>query len=252
MKKLLIFVFVALSFFFVSTVSASSYGWGFNRNNNNKTPDIGKYQSIIEGTDSCYVGNTEDKVVYLTFDAGYDNGNIPKILEVLNEKNVYVTFFLTGDFLVREEGLVRLIDSYGHIIANHSWSHKNIANLSKIELTNEVLKFENKIEQILQKQTVKFFRPPAGNFNRDSLMQLKEMGYKTFFWSIAYKDWINGETKSRENPTDHIIRNIHNGAIILLHSVSNDNLEALPDIIDNIKAKGYEIQNLDAIKSSGN
>lgn len=250
MKKILIFVFAALSLFFISTVNASGYGWGFKRNDNHETPDIGKYQEIIKDTDSFYIGDPNQKVVYLTFDAGYDNGNIPKILDILQEKQVYATFFLTGDFLVREEGLTKMIDSYGHIIGNHSWSHKHLSTLSKDGIKEEVVKFEDKYKELFGKDTYKFFRPPAGDFNRESLMYLKELGYKTFFWSIAYKDWVNGE--KTENPKEHIMKNIHNGAIILLHSVSDANVEHLGEIIDSIRAEGYEIKNLDAIKSSGN
>lgn len=252
MKKLLFSVFMILGFLLIPAVSAASYGWGFKRNDNHETPDIGKYAQEIEGTSSYYIGDEKEKVVYLTFDAGYDNGNMEKILKTLKEKDVKSTFFLTGDFLTRESELVKMIDEDGHIVANHSWGHKNITTLSKENLQKELTKVEDKYKELTGKDMVKFFRPPAGNFNKQSLKIIQELGYKTFFWSIAFKDWERGKSQGLQFSYDSVINNLHNGAIILMHTVSDDNVNALSLIIDGIRNAGYKIENLDQIKGSGN
>src|SRR5690554_8233653 len=114
----------------MSIPSTLAYGWGFKRNSTNVVPDIGKYANEIEGTSSYYVGNPDEKIVYLTFDAGYDNGVLGKILDVLNEKDVKSTIFVTGDFLVREQELTLRMAYEGHTVGNHTWKHKNITKLT--------------------------------------------------------------------------------------------------------------------------
>lgn len=251
MKRGFIFVFLILGFVFIPSVSAKSYGWGFRRNSNHETPDVGSYEDEIEGTNSFYVGNIASKHVYLTFDAGYDNGNMEKLLDVLKQKGVKSTFFLTGDFLTRFRPLVERIDKEGHIVGNHTWGHKDITSLTQEELATELTKVEEAYQRITGKEMVKAFRPPAGSFNKTSLNRIKECGYTTFFWSIAFKDWINNP-RGKEYSYQNVIDNLHDGAIILLHTVSNDNVEALPMIIDEIRAQGYTIENLDSIINSGN
>lgn len=245
LKKL--FVFILLFFITYPTLNASEYGWGFKRNNEHKTPDIGKYAKIIEGTSSYYVGPTNQKVVYLTFDAGYDNGVMGKILDVLKEKNVKATFFITGDFVVREQELVKRLANEGHIVANHSWSHRYITRLNDEELKEDLEKVEIEYEKLTNKPMTKFFRPPAGVFNRESLLKVQKWGYITFFWSLAYKDWDTGNQRGGDFAYKSVMDNLHNGAIILMHTVSTDNLNALPRIIDDIRKQGYVIGNLDEL-----
>lgn len=249
MKRLIGKFFVFILFFFITIplVSASEYGWGFKRNNEHKTPDIGFYAKVIEGTNSYYVGSDHKKVVYLTFDAGYDNGVMGKMLDVLKEKNVQATFFLTGDFIVREQELLKRLANEGHIVANHSWSHRYITRLNDEELRYELEKVEEEYEKITNKKMSKFFRPPAGVFNRESLLKVQKMGYTTFFWSLAYKDWETNNQRGADFAYNSVMDNLHNGAIILMHTVSTDNLEALPRVIDDIRKKGYVIENLDQL-----
>lgn len=240
-KFLILLSTIMLSFV---KVSQTSYGWGFSKNNNHIQPYIGKYQEEINDTNSYYVGDKEKKEVYLTFDAGYDNGNLEKILNVLKEKDVQGTFFITGDFLNRFSDLVIKINDDGHIIGNHTWSHKNITKLSSEEIENELLKVEKKFEEITGDKIDKYFRPPAGVFNKSSLNTIKDNGYNTIFWSIAYKDWETNKKGDVNYSVDSVIDNLHNGAIILLHTVSRENAEALPIIIDRIREEGYSIKSL--------
>ena len=243
MKKFIVSLFV-FSFMFLISSKTFAYGWGFSKNSHHLSPEIGFYKEEIKDTDSYYLGNTNEKEIYLTFDAGYDNGVLSGILDILKEKNVKSTFFVTGDFLTREKELVKRIVNEGHIIGNHTWNHKNITKISKDELKEELEKVEKEYYNITGKEMIKFFRPPEGEFNKEALMNLKNLGYKTFFWSIAYKDWDTNNQKGGDYGYKMIMDNIHNGAIVLLHTVSKDNLECLPKVIDELRNDGYKIKNL--------
>lgn len=247
MRKVFISLIFIMSFLISIPNVKAANGWGFNRNNNHTTPDIGRYKEEIEGTSSYYIGDSTKKDIYLTFDAGYDNGTLPLILDVLKEKNVKVTVFVTGDFLKRERDLVERIANEGHIVGNHTYNHKDITKLSVEQLEKEIKHVEDEYFKITNKDMIKLFRPPEGSFDKKSLKNVQNLGYKTFFWSIAYKDWDTKNQNGKEYVYNHIMDNIHNGAIILMHSVSKDNLEALPMVIDSIRNEGYTFKNLDSI-----
>lgn len=246
MKKLitigLVFCLVLIG---MPLLNAASYGWGFKKNKDHQCPNIGIYASEIEGTSSYYVGNTNEKTIYLTFDAGYDNGVLPGILDVLKSKNLQCTFFVTGDFIKRESELLLRMVNEGHIIGNHTWSHKHITTLSFEALEAEIKKVEDAYTNLTQKEMIKFFRPPAGEFNRESLLNVQKLGYSTIFWSLAYQDWEANKQRGGEYAYKSVMDYLHNGAIILMHTVSKDNLDALPRIIDDIRYQGYTIENLD-------
>ena len=245
MNKILIFL--STIFLSIIPVSTKSYGWGFSKNNNHTQPYIGKYKEEIEGTNSYYVGDENEKCVYLTFDAGYDNGNLIKILDILDTKEVTATFFLTGDFLERFSDLTIEITRRNHIVGNHTWSHKNITSLSETELENDRKKVEKKFYELTGKKINNYFRPPAGVFNKNSLTTVKNLGYNTIFWSIAYKDWDTSNQTNTNKSIESVVNNLHNGAIILLHTVSDSNVKSLPIIIDKIREEGYEIKSLDSL-----
>lgn len=229
----------------ITTVNSKSFGWGFSKNNNHTQPYIGSYEQEIADTNSYYVGDKDQKIVYLTFDAGYDNGNLIKILDVLDEKDVVGTFFITGDFLTRFSDLVIEINNRGHNVGNHTWSHKNITKLNSNEIKEELEKVEAEYKKLTGKSIDYYFRPPEGVFNNESLKVIKELNYSTIFWSIAYKDWDTNKQGNVDKAVSSVINNLHNGAIILLHTVSEDNVKALPIIIDQIRTNGYEIASID-------
>ena len=205
-------------------------------------PEIGRYQAIIEGTSSYYVGDTTKKEVYLTFDAGYDNGEMPKILDTLNTKKVRATFFITGDFVNRfPELCLRL--AFG----NHSYGHRLIPGISAGDLHNEIDKLADKYYRLTGRAMSPYFRPPAGEFDRASLLKVQAMGLKTVFWSIAFRDWLTNEQKGSQHSYDSVIDNLHNGAIILLHTVSQSNSDALGKIIDEIRNQGYVFKTVEEL-----
>ena len=139
------------------------------------------------------------------------------------------------------------INKRGHIVGNHTWSHKNITSLSKTQIEEELKKVETKYYELTGEQMKKYFRPPAGVFNKESLNVIKENGYTTLFWSIAYKDWDTNNQTNIDKSVNSVIENLHNGAIILLHTVSDANVDALPIIIDKIREEGYEICNINEL-----
>ena len=179
LKKSFLLLFITFLFIISSNIKVGAAGWGFRKNPNHLPPEIGSYQSIIEDTNSFYIGK-DPKKIYLTFDAGYDNGTLTSILDVLKDKGVKATFFVTGDFIKRFSELTLKMIEDGHIVANHSYSHRSINKLSKEELKSDLNKLEDSYYQLTNKEMVKVFRPPKGEFDRQSLMNLKEFSMKKF------------------------------------------------------------------------
>ena len=236
------FLFIISFYIFCLQISVEAAGWGFSKNPNHLPPEIGKYADVIKDTNSYYIG--DEKNIYLTFDAGYDNGNLEGILDVLKNKKVKATFFVTGDFVNRFSDLTKRMVEEGHIVANHSYSHRSITSLNNEELASDLSKLENDFKNVTGVEMVKVFRPPKGEFDRKSLISLKELGYKTVFWSIAYADWAKEHQRGKDYSYTSVINNLHPGAIILMHTVSTSNKEALPDIIDEIRKQGYEFSDV--------
>lgn len=243
MSKFLIFFL-----FFINTFTVN--GWGFKKNNTHTTPSIGSFEKILEGTDSYYVGDTNEKVVYLTFDVGYDNGNLNDILDTLDKYNVRGTFFLTGDFVNRYHDLVIRLSLSNHLICNHSYGHKNITKLSKSELKEDLLKLEEAYYSVTNKRLSSYFRPPEGEFDNSSLKNVNDLGYTNVFWSVAWIDWLTNNQKGAKYSYDSYVNNLHPGAIVLMHTVSSSNNEALPKIIEYTLNLGYSFKTVDEIKKS--
>ena len=238
MKKYKIIVVLFISFLlFLVSKGANAYGFGVKKNTEHKQPDIGIYKGILDSVGGIYVGDKDKKNIYLTFDCGYENGYTEKILDVLKEKNVNATFFLTGHYIDSAKDLVLRMKDDGHVLANHSNLHKNITTLNRGQIEEEIKGLEIKYNNLTGSSLTKFFRPPAGNFDQKSLEVVKDLGYVPLFWSVAYKDWDH--KNGLDFTVQEVCKNIHNGAIILLHAVSSDNAQALSSIIDKLQAEGY-------------
>lgn len=229
------------------TTKVNAYGWGFTRNNNHTSPNIGSYEEIIKDTDSYYLGDVNKKTLYLTFDAGYDNGVLDEIINVLNEKNIKASFFITGDFIKRFPDLVIKLEEQGHLMCNHSYSHRSINKMSKDEIKTDLEKIEKAYYDLTKKQIAKYFRPPKGDFDKESLLYVNSLGYKNIFWSMAHYDWDVNKQMSVEKTKQIVLDNLHNGAIILMHSVSISNARSLPDIIDEAIKQGYCFETLEKL-----
>jgi len=191
-----------------------------------------------------FIRLTDEKVVYLTFDEGYENGFTPTILDILKENNVKAAFFITGDYIRRSPELVQRMADEGHIVGNHSMKHPEFPTLSDTELYTEITELAEKYEALTGKKMDPFFRPPAGKYSEQVLYLTRKLGYRTIFWSLAYADWDTKNQPGKEVAYQHVIDNYHNGAIILLHAVSESNTQALDSIIKELIAQGYRFGSL--------
>lgn len=243
MKKIKIFVIMALlGVIFAFSKVGFAYGFGVKKNTNNTQPDIGFYKTIIEENNGIYIGSKDIKKVYLTFDCGYENGYTERVLDVLENHDITAVFFITGHYIDSAGKIILRMKEDGHVLGNHSNKHKNITTLSEEEIKREIKELEDKYTKLTNSNIDPFYRPPEGQFDSKSLAVVKKLGYTTLFWSLAYQDW--NHSNSTEFVLKEVSKNIHNGAIILMHTVSEANALALEKVIINLKQDGYVFGNV--------
>lgn len=227
-----------------TSISNSKIEWGIKRSNNHIQPDLGKKnEELISKYNGICMGNKDKPYVYLTFDAGYEAGYTENILKTLKENQVNATFFITGHYLNSQTDLVRKMIDEGHIVGNHTVNHKSMPSLTDDELKLEVMNFHKAIYEKLDYE-MKYIRPPKGEYSQRTLELSNSLGYTTVMWSLAYDDWDEKKQGRQEYGKKKILDNIHNGAVILLHSTSKDNMEILDDVIKQTKNMGYEFKSL--------
>jgi peptidoglycan-N-acetylmuramic acid deacetylase len=193
-----------------------------------------------------YLGDTSKKELYLTFDQGYENGYTDSILDTLKKHNVKAAFFSVGPYIIGNKDLVKRMVDEGHMVVNHSVNHPSMPKVTdKDKFTEEILGVERAFEELTNQKMKKYFRPPMGTYSELSLYRTVELGYKSIFWSIAYHDWDVNNQPDPEYAKNLILERTHNGAIILLHSISKTNAEILDDLITEWKARGYEFKSMD-------
>ncbi|WP_214480658.1 delta-lactam-biosynthetic de-N-acetylase [Bacillus sp. SM2101] len=248
-----IFLSLLLAITFSYTTEASESNepihWGFKRSTNNEPPSAGEeLDQLLEKYNSFYIGDTSKKDIYLTFDNGYENNQYTaKILDVLKEKDVKATFFLTGHYLKDQPSLVKRMVEEGHIIGNHSWKHPDFTTVSDERLKQELESVKKKTEELTAQKGMSFLRPPRGIFSERTLAISEQLGYHNVFWSLAFIDWHIDQQKGWKYAYDNIMKQIHPGAVILLHAVSKDNTEALGKVIDDLREQGYSFKSLDTL-----
>ena len=229
------------------TILAKDIGWGIPKTGSNETqpfPGV-EYDEIIRKNDAYYIGCPAEKIVYLTFDCGYENGNLPMILDALQEHEVPALFFLTGHFMESEPELVLRMVNEGHLVGNHTYDHPNLTQVSQTQFVSELVQAEEKFYEITGTQMAKYLRPPEGKFNQEVLDWAAEEGYYTILWSLAYVDWYVDQQKGATHALTQVMKRIHPGAIILLHSTSSDNAQAMDELLPSVKGAGYEFKTLD-------
>lgn len=213
--------------------------WGIKRNKDNQKPDADPgADELLSKYNAMYIGDTTQKVIYLTFDEGYENGYTPKILDTLRENNVKAIFFITGPYLSGHQDLVRRMVEEGHSIGNHTIHHRSLPLLPDRQVEEEVAGLERAFKEKFGKD-MKFLRPPKGEYSARTLKITSNIGYVNLFWSFAYDDWHRNKIRGPEYAYDIVMKNLHNGGILLLHAVSKDNTDALDMIIKGAKQKGY-------------
>ena len=225
-----------------------SNDWGLSYRENGKTPDGNASMEFLKQYNAYYAGKDTEKVIYLTFDAGYENGYTESILNTLKKHNVSGAFFLVGNYLETKPELVKRMAAEGHIVGNHTFSHPDMSAISTVEaFSDELLKLEKKYKEITGNDMLKIYRPPQGKFSEENLTMAKAMGYKTVFWSLAYVDWLEDKQPTKEEAFSKLLTRIHPGAVVLLHSTSKTNAEILDELITKWKDMGYSFKRLDEL-----
>ncbi|MBR2931071.1 MAG: polysaccharide deacetylase family protein [Clostridia bacterium] len=251
MKARIISVFLlvalALSITSISCTAASREGWYIIKHENS-TPDF-PYNAKTLSSHSCYyidqkASDEREKILYLTFDAGYENGNIESILDTLKEEGVSAAFFILSNLLLKNTQLVERMFCEGHTVCNHTSKHRDLTTLCDSEIEGELTRLEEQCFEKTGKTPEKFFRYPEGVYNEHTVDIIEKLGYKSFFWSIAYADWDNNKQPEPEAALKSLSRQLHPGAIILMHPTSQTNAKIMKDFIYYCRNAGYEFGSL--------
>ena len=236
----------AQNHFFPEAIATSAEGnWGLSFQDEGKTPVANATAEDLKKFDAYYTGNTDEKVIYLTFDAGYENGNTAAILDALKKHHVPATFFVVGTFISSEPDLIKRMAEEGHTVGNHTYHHPDMSQIaSKEAFQKELGDVEEEYKKITGQEMTKYYRPPQGKYSEANLEMAKELGYKTYFWSLAYVDWYQDKQPTKEEAFSKLIGRIHPGAIVLLHSTSKTNAEILDELLTKWEEMGYTFKPL--------
>lgn len=230
--------------------SADSSNWGLSFQEEGKKPVGNATMEDLKQYDAYYAADTEDKIIYLTFDCGYENGNMPAILDALKKHQVSATFFVVGNFISDQPDLIKRMVTEGHTVGNHTFTHPDMSKISTKEaFSKELSQVEEAYEKITGEPMTKFYRPPQGIYSISNLKMAQEMGYHTFFWSLAYVDWYQDRQPTHEEAFQKLLGRIHPGAIVLLHSTSKTNAEILDELLTKWEEMGYQFSTLKQLVS---
>lgn len=229
--------------------STKEFSWFFKPNNKGLTPEEpDEVLKLLKENSGYYVGNTEEKELYLTFDEGYENGYTNDILDTLKKHGVKAAFFVVEPYVKSNPDIIRRMVEEGHLVCNHSAHHPSMAKVRDFDkFKKELGEVEDLFKEITGKEMPKYFRPPMGRYSELSLHYTKDLKYKTIFWSLAYYDW---DPKKQPNPSDAkklLLKRTHNGSIVLLHAVSKTNRDILDELITTWKSEGYTLKSLDQL-----
>jgi peptidoglycan-N-acetylmuramic acid deacetylase len=231
-------------------LQAENWGLGFGEEGTKPTGTATSDE--LKQYNAYYVGDGEEKVIYLTFDCGYENGNTEPILDALKKHNATATFFVVGHFLETAPELVKRMVEEGHTVGNHTYHHPDMSAISELSsFQKEVDDVAALFTEITGQEMTKYYRPPQGKYSTENLAMAKELGYSTFFWSLAYVDWNVDEQPTKEEAFDKLLSRIHPGAIVLLHSTSKTNGEILDELLTKWEDMGYTFRPLSDIVEQG-
>ena len=214
--------------------------WGLSFRKEGARPEGNADINELKQYNAYYAEDTDEKVLYLTFDAGYENGNTPAILDALKKHGAPAAFFVVGNFIEDEPELVKRMVEEGHIVGNHTMTHPDMSAISTQESFQEELAGVEKLyEDLTGEPMTRFYRPPRGVYSISNLAMADNLGYATFFWSLAYVDWNQEQQPSREEAFSKLLPRVHPGAIVLLHSTSSTNAEILDELLTKWEEMGY-------------
>jgi len=223
----------------------AKYDWYYKPRTDGLQPEKNEEMSFVYDCDAYSVGDAEQKIIYLTFDLGFDNGLTEPILDTLAEHDVKAAFFVVGHYVKSSPQIVERMVREGHTVGNHSMNHKDMTTLGFDAFKKELTDLEEEYFALVGQTMPKYYRPPSGTFSEQSLIWAKELGYTTIFWSFAYRDWYVDDQPSKEFAMDKMISRTHPGEIVLLHATSKTNALVLGEAIEQWKSMGYRFENLD-------
>lgn len=228
-----------------TSASVQSASWGLSFQEEGKRPAGNATIDDLKQYNAYYASDTDEKILYLTFDAGYENGNTPAILEALKKHQAPAVFFAVGNFIKDNPDLIKRMITEGHIVGNHTMTHPDMSQISSMESFQKELEgVEELYTSVTGEPMTKFYRPPRGVYSTENLSMAKELGYSTFFWSLAYVDWIQEQQPSKEEAFQKLIPRIHPGAIVLLHNTSSTNAAILDELLTRWEEMGYQFHSI--------
>ena len=227
-------IIVLISIFTISCIvfASSNTSWGLSFQSENEPPIGNATCEELSKYNAYFMGDKTKREIYLTFDVGYEAGYTESILDTLKKHNVKAAFFIVG----------------GHIVGNHTKTHPDMSKMSTLDdFKSQIEPVEEQYKQITGQEMKKFYRPPQGIYNTQNLQDAQNLGYKTIFWSVAYVDWERDNQPSHEKALSTLLKRVHNGAIILLHSTSKTNMEILDEFLTTLENQGYTFSTLEQL-----
>ncbi len=234
-----------------AAVAVSTDNWGLSFPTEGQSPVGNATVEELAQYNAYYLGDTSRKVIYLTFDCGYENGYTDSILDTLKKHNAPAAFFVVGNMIESAPDLIRRMVAEGHIVGNHTYHHPDMSSISEQSAFQKELESLEALFQETTGQTMsKYYRPPQGKYNVENLRQAKALGYKTILWSLAYVDWFVDDQPTPEQAYSKLLPRIHDGAIVLLHSTSRTNAEILDELLTKWEEMGFSFASLDQLPAS--
>ena len=228
------------------TLRLASEDWGLSFGESGAQPSGNASPEDLAWYDAYFVGDDSEKVIYLTFDCGYENGNTGAILDALKKHNVSATFFVVGHFLETAPDLVKRMVEEGHMVGNHTYHHPDMSSISTLEAFQKELEdVADSFYEITGTKLAPYYRPPQGKANAENIKMAQQLGYSTIFWSLAYVDWDIENQPSHDTAFDKLTSRIHPGAIVLLHNTSQTNGEILDELLTRWEEMGYRVGSLE-------
>lgn len=222
--------------------------WGLRFRQEGMPPTGSASVESLKAYNGAYLGDTREKVLYLTFDAGYENGCTARILDVLKAHGAPAAFFLVGNYIEKNPELTRRMVSEGHIVGNHTMHHYDMSRLTdSAAFEKELLDLEKLYRDTVGEAMPRYYRPPQGIYSEENLKMARNLGYRTVFWSLAYVDWNNDSQPTKEQAFSKLIPRIHNGAVVLLHATSQTNAQILDELLTQWEDMGYRFGRLEEL-----
>ena len=231
-----------------AAIPASTDNWGLSFPTEGESPIGNATVEELAKYGAWFLGDTNQKVIYLTFDCGYENGYTEPILDALKKHNAPAAFFVVGNMIETAPNIIRRMASEGHIVGNHTFHHPDMSAISdQAAFQKELDELAALYQETVGEEMPQYYRPPQGKYNTTNLQQASALGYKTILWSLAYVDWYVDDQPTAEQAYAKLLPRIHDGAIVLLHSTSRTNAEILDDLLTKWEEMGYHFASLDEL-----